>query len=243
MRIAIFEDEAISREQLKRSLQRLRPDCEVDFESDSLADAIEYFNNSPTIDLAFMDIELADGNCFDIFDRTNVNVPIIFTTAYSEFALQAFKTDSVDYLLKPIADADLLMALNKFQLRQRQVAVTAPMMPKRLLCNSGDNYFSIPAEQIAWLQSEDKYVVAITNDGDRRLAVSNNLSAISKQLVDNDFFQLSRNYTVAIRAIAKVSKYFRGRLSVTLRAGSVSERVTVSALRREQFLRWYGNLS
>ncbi|MCD8385859.1 MAG: LytTR family DNA-binding domain-containing protein [Bacteroidales bacterium] len=243
MRIAIFEDEAISREQLKRSLLRLRPEIEVDFESDSLADAIEYFDNSPDIDLAFMDIELADGNCFDIFSRANVNVPIVFTTAYSEYALQAFKTDSIDYLLKPIGDADLLMALNKFQRRQRQTQVSATSAPKRLLCNSGDNYFSIPAEEIAWLQSEDKYVVAVTNEGEKRLALSNNLSAISKQLVENDFFQISRNCTVAIRAIAKVSKYFRGRLSVTLRAGAVTERVTVSALRRDQFLRWYGNLS
>lgn len=166
MRIAIFEDEAFAREQLKRTIQRLRPNYQVVHESDSLADAIQYFSTIPEIDLAFMDIELADGNCFDIFSQANVNVPIIFTTAYSDFALKAFKTDSVDYLLKPIADVDLLMGINKFEQRRRSVdAMPSSFSPKRVLCTSCDTYYSLPISIIAWLQSEDKCVIAITNDG------------------------------------------------------------------------------
>lgn len=247
MKVAIFEDELFAREQLKLNLKRMKPDYQVVCESDSLAEAIEFFSTSAQVDLVFMDIELADGNCFDIFSQTNVDVPIIFTTAYTDFALKAFKTDSVDYLLKPISEAELLMAINKFELRRSrssaQLAADSNQLPaKRILCASGDSYSAIPIEEIAWLQSEDKYVFAITRQGERKLLVNTNLTAVSEQLSGPDFFQIARNITVSITAIDKVSKFFRGRLSVTLSAGHLTEKVTVSALRRDQFLKWYGGI-
>ncbi|MCD8387933.1 MAG: LytTR family DNA-binding domain-containing protein [Bacteroidales bacterium] len=243
MKVVIFEDELYAREQLKRNLQRLKPDYEIIYESDSLVEAINYFNSVPEVDLAFMDIELADGNCFDIFERVNVPCPIIFTTAYSDFALKAFRTDSVDYILKPVTESALLMAINKFELRKGRIESTEKKSEiKRILCTRGDNYSALDINDIAWLQSEDKYVVAITNDGVRHLTSSNNLASLSESLNAFDFFQLSRNCTVSFRAIKRVSKYFRGRLSITLSAGPVNEKVLVSALRRESFLNWYASL-
>ncbi len=243
MKVVIFEDELFARQQLKHNLLALKPGYEVVYESDSLADAIDFFNDNQKVDLAFMDIELADGNCFDIFERTHVPCPIIFTTAYTDFALKAFRTDSVDYILKPVTEAALLMAINKFELRNNR-ALPSDQRPevKRILCSSGDTYSAIDINDVAWLQSEDKYVFAITTEGTRHLTVSNNLSSLSESISALDFFQISRNCTVSFRAIKKVSKYFRGRLSVSLEAGKISEKVIVSALRREAFLSWFANI-
>lgn len=246
MRVAIFEDELFAREQLKLSIKRLRPKWQLVMESDSLAEAVDYFNNvaeGMEPDLIFMDIELSDGSCFDIFERAAVPCPVVFTTAYSEFALRAFRTDSVDYLLKPVTEAELLRAINKFESRKGEAVPAQAAVadsPSRILCMSGDMYSAISTESIAWLQSEDKCVVVVTMDGKRRLAVTANLSAIENQFDERKFFRLSRSVVANVASIVRVSKYFKGKLLVSIRAGELSERVVVTAARRDAFLAWYG---
>lgn len=112
---AVFENEEFARRNLIRTVSLLRPEYELDYEGESVEDAVEYFTSKPHPDFVLMDIELVDGNCFDIFRKVDVDVPIIFTTAYRDFALEAFNVKAVDYLLKPITEQNQLRALVKLE--------------------------------------------------------------------------------------------------------------------------------
>jgi Response regulator of the LytR/AlgR family len=251
MRYAIIEDEQFSRQRLQLTIERLHPDYVLDFAGSAIAEAVSYFQGKPDVDLVFLDVELADGNCFDIFDEVNVNAPVIFTTAYDEYALKAFKVHSIDYLLKPIADSDLSLAITKFE-RLRRQGITVPDYKhinqlidgkdhsQRILTISGDNFIHINISDIAFFMSEDNYVYAYLTSGKRKITNFNNLAELEAILSNNDFFQLSRNITASISSIKSVSKYFRGRLLVRLAIGHDTMEVTVSANRRDAFLDWLG---
>ena len=131
MNYIIIENEAFALENLKQTVARLRTDYNLTFTAESIEDAVEYLRMHPNIDLIFMDIELVDGNCFEIFRQVKVETPVIFTTAYDDFAIQAFQVNSIDYLLKPIGDEALGAALDKLErLTSKQTAApdytTAP---------------------------------------------------------------------------------------------------------------------
>ncbi|MCD8394757.1 MAG: LytTR family DNA-binding domain-containing protein [Bacteroidales bacterium] len=244
MNIAIFEDELFAREQLKLFLRRLRPQWQVVKESNSLAEAISYFNTpsgeSHTPDLIFMDIELSDGSCFDIFDRAAISSPVVFTTAYDNFALQAFKTPGIDYILKPVTEESLLRAINKFEQHFARTTPRSTPGTDRVLCVAGNNYSAVPFDDIAWLRADGKYVEITDFRGVTYLAATTNLSNLASELPRDRFFQISRSFMTNVKALEKVSKQFKGRLSVTLRASGVTERVIVSSARRNAFLDWYG---
>lgn len=248
MKYAIFEDEQFSLQRLQMSVERLHPDYHLDFCGSSVAEAVEYFRSEPDVDLIFMDIELADGMCFEIFEKVNPCAPVIFTTAYDEYALKAFKTDSIDYLLKPVADTDLSLAINKFERRrghgqaERQGAAESCYRPapRRILAISGDRYIPVGIDEVAFFLSEDNCVYACLKSGRRRLTKFANLSEVSDVVSQDEFYRLSRNVTASIQSIKSVSKYFRGRLLVRLEAGEDALEVTVSADKRNEFLNWLG---
>lgn len=249
MRYVIFEDELFAMQRLQLIVERLHPDYELAFKGTTVAEAIDFFQTGEAVDLVFMDIELADGNCFGISDEVNVNTPIIFTTAYDEFALRAFKVHSIDYLLKPIAESDLSLAITKFErLRSErqslpdysQLARQPKLGSTRILTVSGDNFLYIKLPEVAYFMSEDNYVFAYTTTGKRRMTNFSNLQDVLKILPGEDFFQLSRNIIASIGSIRSVSKFFRGRLTVHLKAGDEEQECTVSSSRREEFLAWLG---
>lgn len=247
MRYVIFEDELFAMQRLQLIVERLHPSYELAYKGTTVAEAIEFFQSGQDIDLVFMDIELADGNCFGIFDEVNVNTPIIFTTAYDEYALRAFKVHSIDYLLKPIAESDLSLAIAKFErLRseQRPSPDYSALVPKpetqRILTVSGDNFLYAELSEVAFFMSEDNYVLAYLTSGKRRMTNFSNLQDVVSILPTTDFFQLSRNIVASINSIKSVSKFFRGRLIVRLQAGEEEQECTVSSNRREQFLDWLG---
>lgn len=248
---AIIEDEDYVRDNLARTISRLRPDMKLVFESGSVKEAIDFFGTLPDVSLIFMDIELSDGNCFEIFDRVAVHSPIIFTTAYNEFALQAFEVYSLDYLLKPISDADLLKAIEKFE----RVTLGNPRDWRhltgsigqqirggtdRILVSSGDSfsYFNVP--DIAFFEADDGYIFAVQHDGKRRITNFANLQEVIEKTGEESFFQISRKIVVNIDALVKVSKHFRGRLLIRYKAGQEEYTETVSSTRRDDFLRWLG---
>ncbi len=247
----IIENEAFALENLKHTVARLRPDYHLMFTAESIEDSVEYLLGKPDIDLIFMDIELVDGNCFEIFRQVKVETPVIFTTAYDDFAIQAFQVDSIDYLLKPIGDEALSAALDKLErLTSKQTAapdytsllrqMLQPANRQRILLSSGDNYSYAMIDDVAYFLSEDKYVYAYLRSGQRRMTEFRNLAEVEEILDSSHFFLVARNIIASIESIGKVSKYFNGRLKVEVQAGTDRQEAMVSAARRQPFLDWLG---
>lgn len=250
----IVEDEYFARENLKSIISEVRPRWKLAFTSESVDETVSYFNEGGKCDLAFMDVELVDGNCFEIFSKSNVEVPIIFTTAYDEYAIKAFKVNSVDYLLKPVSVPATRNAIEKFErweeLHPRQTvdykSIAASLAAlnggrRRLLISQGNGYSVIDVEDVAYFVSEEKYVFAVDLSGHRNITEYTNLNQLESDIDARQFFRAARNVIVGIRAIQRVHKYFNGRLKVTVRDGSSSLSVIVSAARRDDFLRWFGD--
>lgn len=253
MRYAIIEDNHFAREHLRILISKIRPDWELAFIGTSVASTVMYLKDSPDIDLMFMDIELSDGRCFAIFEQTGTTVPVIFTTAYDEFAIQAFKVNSLGYILKPVNENELNHAIDKYEylrtqvmngghkddsnIQSRDVAATSI---QRILISSGDKYTYIHLDDISYFTSEDNYVFAFLKNGSSHLITIKNLSSLDEMLPADRFFRLSRNVIASIESISSVSKYHRGRLKVVVCAGDSTIEIMVSAERRDYFLNWFG---
>lgn len=249
MEYVIIENEQYAKENLQRMVEAIRPDWHLALASKTVEDSVAFFKRKHNVGLIFMDIELDDGTCFEIFNEVQIATPVIFTTAFDEYALKAFKVNSVDYLLKPVSEQDVKDALHKFESLQKQLQVDygqleksfAEMKPhSRILISSGDNYGFVNVDDIAYFVSEDKYVYAHLLNGRRHLTEFSNLSDLMARLDTTRFFQISRNIISSIHSIAKVSKFFTGRLRVTLKSGNEEQVVVVSAARRHKFLDWLG---
>ncbi len=249
MKYAIIEDEYIAQQQLQDLIRSFRPAWQLEMTAESIEESIEYFSDAHGIDLIFMDIELADGNCFEIFKEVKIDIPVIFTTAYDEYAIQAFSINSVQYLLKPLAEEDLHKAIVKFEtvckpreenfLYQRLAMKLNPYR-NRILTLSGDNYVPVLVNEIAFFLSEDKCVYAYLLDGRRKLTEFSNLNEVLENLNPNDFTLISRNVVTSIYAVKQVARFFKGRLLVTVVAGTEKLEVTVSAAKRQGVLDWLG---
>lgn len=246
VRYGIIENERLALAELKRMIGLLRPEWEIVFTGETVEEAIAFFRSEPDVDIIFLDIELDDGSSFDIFKSVEVNLPIIFTTAYDEFCLQAFKVNSIDYLLKPLSLEDLAQAIAKFEkgristVPANKLAELRNKTASRILIASGDRYSFINIEDVAWFMSEDKYVFAVTTEGKRHLISYPSLGDLEKDLDETDFFRITRKYIVRVSAIESVSKFLKGRLYCHLKAGDSAENVLIRAERRDEFLQWLG---
>lgn len=259
MNYIIIENERLALDLIKTLIKRVRPQWELAYTAATVEDAVNFFKTNPDIDLCFMDIELNDGDCFCIFEEVEIGAPVIFTTAYDEFMLKAFKVHSVDYLLKPILETDVEKAILKFEryyagrrsvnkelyhhLKELSEAKRQTPSLRRVLTVAGDNYNFVPVENIAWLVSEDKYVYVVDLEGNRRMTTFSTLSEASELLSRDSFFCLRRNLICSATAIKGVSKYFKGRLKVRLQSGSHEVEAVVSSEKRQEFLNWLGEAS
>lgn len=250
MKYAIIENEEFARINLRNMIEAVRPEYLCVFTAETVEECVEYFSSRPDVQLIFMDIELDDANCFELFRNVKIEIPVIFTTAYDEFAVKAFKVNSVDYLLKPITEKDVLDAIEKFEKRisvqgLEQISVANEMarakIRSRILVSSGDSYSFIHTDDIAWIMAEDKYVSIVTTDGRVRLSDFGSLGELTDVLDPLEFFQISRGVIASISSIVKISKFLKGRLRVELRAGESSRSEIVSAARRPEFLDWVGH--
>lgn len=247
----IVEDEYYARENLKRTIAALRPEWQLVFTSESVGDTKQFLESGQRCDLAFMDIELVDGNCFDTLSDIDFDIPVIFTTAYDKYAIKAFKVCSVDYLLKPVSESSAAEAIEKFE---RYFA--HPVKPdyaellsainrlsgrggrKRLLISRGNEYKFIETADIAYFFSEEKCVFAIDKNGRSHITEYSNLNNLENDVSRKDFFRCSRNTIVALAYITHIRKWFNGRLKVSVKNGDEQLSVTVSAARRDDFLKW-----
>lgn len=248
MEYIIVENEIYAKEKLKSMVQEIRPDAILAGESGTIEDTvnlIEHLKKTP--DLIFLDIELDDGNCFEIFRRTDVKSPVIFTTAYDNYMLQAFKENGIAYLLKPILKEDLAHALDKLERlkglsseNQASARMENRRWRQRLLIVNGDQYSFVNVSEIAYLLSEDKYVFAILKSGKRQLTEIGSLADALPCLDRHQFFQTARNLIINIESIEKVVKHFNGRLKVILSVHGEKMETMVSAARKHDFLEWMG---
>ncbi|MBP3331292.1 MAG: response regulator transcription factor [Tidjanibacter sp.] len=246
MRTVIIEDETAAAVNLKALLKASYPEMEVVALLESVTDAVEWFNANPAPELVFMDIHLADGNAFKIFNRITIQSPIIFTTAYDQYALEAFKVNSVDYLLKPIAADDLNRAINKLKLLGKQelsdysdnIAQMARTQNEShtFLVNVRDKIVPLRSEEIAYCHTLNEHVSAYTFDN-TTMPMDKTLEAIVSLLPKNSFFRANRQFIISRKAIKDISVWFGSRLAVNL-IMETPERIVISKARVPEFKQW-----
>jgi DNA-binding LytR/AlgR family response regulator len=248
MKALIVEDEPLSANYLKTLLFKVAPEIEVVKMLDSVKSVINYLKYKPDIDLLFFDIHLADGLSFEIFQQVEVLQPVIFTTAYDEYAIKAFKVNSIDYLLKPIGLSDLKTALNKFNTQNASLNIANnhkhqlafEMMNKsqktRFIVKMGENLSSIKTEEIAFFIAEDGIVILATKEG-KRFPIDYTMDALEAIVNKDLFFRINRKLILNIDQIIQVQTYFNGRLKIKLKH-ELNDECIVSRERVNDFKRW-----
>ncbi len=242
----IIEDEHLAAEELQRMMRKLRPDYHLIGIGDSIRKTCQLLNNSsPNLILA--DIRLSDGLSFDIFFQIATDTPIIFTTAYDEYAIQAFRNNSVDYLLKPIDEEYLERALAKFEkynqttfavehLQHAASEYQSHIIKTRFLVQIGDEFRHVETKNIAYFYSEEKYTYLYTTQN-KKYIIPYTLDSLQNMIDNKQFFRISRNCICAIQGIARCSRYFSGRLCVQLKPESPAN-IIVSRSRAADVLNW-----
>lgn len=253
MKVLIIEDEAPAFRRLQKLIQEINPQVEIVEVLDSVKEAIKWFNTYTQPDLIFMDIQLADGLSFEIFEEVKVNKPVIFTTAYDEYTLKAFKVNSIDYLLKPLNKNDLAHSLQKFEEMQQLFGTPKAQefqqllasfkqntmsveYKSRFLIKTTDRLISLLEHEIAYFYTESGLVYVRTNK-EKRYPLDYTLDDLEKLLDPKYFFRLNRQFITRLQAIHEIHKYFNGKLLVKLQP-SYTEEVVVSREKASLFKRW-----
>ena len=251
MQVLIIEDEAPAANRLTVLLQRISNEINVVQKLDSVEAAVNYLQSASNIDLIFMDIQLADGLSFDIFQRTTVTTPVIFTTAFDQYTLKAFKVNSIDYLLKPIDEAELNCAVDKYRRfyykkdddfsekiikLMREMNTTA--YTERLLIKRGQQLSYLKTATTAYCYADGKLCYAVDFDSNKYL-LETNLSQLEEQLHPAKFYRINRTLLVNIESIMKVHTWLGGRLKLELSLKAHAETV-VSRERVSGFKNWLG---
>ena len=251
MKVIIIEDEKLSAEHLTVLLQKIDSSILVIKYFDTVKASVNAFKEGLKADLIFLDIHLADGNSFEIFNQIELEIPIIFTTAFDNYAIQAFKQNSIDYLLKPIALQELQFALEKFNKLQQignkdlisSIAEAYQQMNKeyktRFLVKSGQTIDTIKTEEIHHFETKESMSFLITNKGNH-YSIDYTLDQLETMLQPKDFFLINRKIILNIHSIEKVSTYFNSRLSITTNFLDNDARI-VSRDRVNDFKKWLDN--
>ena len=248
--VVIIEDEIVAAQRLERLIFQIRPEYNIIATLQTIEEAVEWLSQNRAPYLVFMDIHLADGFSFAIFDKVKIDSPIIFVTAYSEHALNAFDVNGIDYLLKPINRERLTQAIVKVEKFGNNSG--NPQLISNLVDaiqekqNRNKTHFLIPykdkliplaIDDIAYIISEFKIARVVTYNL-QGYSIDHSLEELTKQLNPNDFFRANRQYIVAHKAINDLSVWFGGKLSVNLKV-HVDERIIVSKARVSEFKSWY----
>ena len=250
-RLLIIEDEKPAAEWLRQLITKFDPQISILAVIDSVGGAVDWFLQNPPPDLVFMDIQLADGLSFEIFERVKVPCPVIFTTAYEEYAIKAFKVNSVDYLLKPIAFNELENAFQKFRSQAQNVnespAITIELLSKvremlrkqyktRFVIKVGEHLKSVPVEDILFFYSLEKATYLCTADFKTYL-VDYSLDRISEMIDERLFFRINRKYILSNLSIADIVVYSNSRLKIKLKKTD-EESIIVSRDKVAAFKDW-----
>jgi two-component system, LytTR family, response regulator len=263
MKAIIIEDEELAAEGLSISLKKVEANIEILAILDSVKTAVHWLKNNPAPDLAFLDIQLADGLSFEIFEQTPINCPVIFTTAYDEYALRAFRVNSIDYLLKPIGTEDLKRTFEKLRLLKGEISssstppqylsqdlikqvmaiatqqVKTPQYKTRFMIKIGEHLQTFPVEDIDFLMGENKIVWLYHKNG-RKYIVDYTLDQLEDLLEPNRFFRLNRQFIASIETIKDVISYSNSRLKIVFQNPPNKEDIIMSREKVEAFKSWLG---
>lgn len=254
MKILIIEDEELAVKKLHKMLISIDKDIEVIANLDSIESSVEWLENNETPDLIMMDIELLDGQSFEIFNRVKVMSPVIFTTSYDEYALKAFKVNSVDYLLKPIQKEDLTAALDKYKkmfvaaapppinmdmlVKELQQKLQPKEFRKRFLVKNVQKLVSVETDEIAYFYSDGRLNFFKTYDN-KKYVVDYTMDEMEEMLDPEKYFRISRSFYVSIASVDQINDYFGNRLILTLKP-VVDKEALVSREKVTEFKKWLG---
>lgn len=246
MKAIIIEDEPLSVAELRTTLAEVAPQIEVVATAASVAEAAKVIAGV-SHDLIFMDIHLEDGSGFDIFDRTDITVPVIFITAYDSYALKAFENKGIDYLLKPFGRDDLQRAIDKLGLLSGGGSPSAepdgptqasPVYQERFLVHMGARMKSVTTAEIAYFMADGKYLHLVTHDG-KDYIVDRTLTEVGEKLPPNLFFRINRRFIIAFDSIREMIRYSGSRIKVVLNPPlAEGEEAFVSTDRAQDFRQW-----
>lgn len=246
MKAIIIEDEPLSAAELRTSLAEVAPYIEVVATASSVAEAVETIARVDH-DLIFMDIHLEDGSGFDIFERADISVPVIFITAYDSYALKAFENKGIDYLLKPFGLDDLRRAIDKLGLlsgggsafaEHGAPTQTPPVYQERFLVHMGARMKSVTTAEIAYFMADGKYLHLMTHDG-KDYILDRSLTDVGEKLPPNLFFRINRRFIISFDAIREMIRYSGSRIKVLLNPPlAEGEEAFVSTDRVPDFRQW-----
>lgn len=256
MKILIVEDEELAVKKLQKTLFSVDETAQVAGVTDSIKGTVEWLQTNPSPDLILMDIELADGQSFEIFNLMPVKVPVIFTTSYDEYALKAFKVNSIDYLLKPIQKEELQAALGKFKqmtaapvdsqagvsidnlIKELQQKLQPKEYRKRFLVKQAQKLVSIDISEIAYFYSDGRLNFFKTADN-KKFVVDYTMDELEEMLDPEKYFRPSRSFYVSVNSIDQIHDYFGNRLLLHL-TPAVDKEVLVSREKVMDFKKWMG---
>ncbi|MGB8190283.1 MAG: LytTR family DNA-binding domain-containing protein [Chitinophagaceae bacterium] len=253
MKILIVEDEELAVKKLQKTLASVDDTADVVGITDSIKSTVEWLMDNPQPDLILMDIELADGQSFEIFNLTEVKSPVIFTTSYDEYALKAFKVNSVDYLLKPIQKDELQAAVSKFHklkvtaktdinidslVKELQQKLQPRQYRKRFLVKHGQKLVSVEIDEITYFYSDGRINFFKTADN-RKFVVDYTMDELEEMLDPDRYFRISRSFYVSVNSIDKIDDYFGNRLILGLKP-AVDKEALVSREKVSDFKKWMG---
>ena len=253
MTILIIEDEDPAFRRLQKMLKDLVPDHTLLNQIVSVSSALRWFKENEAPDLIISDIQLSDGISFEIFRQVDIKCPVIFTTAYDQYAIEAFKVNSIDYLLKPVKKEELVKAVTKFKALMAAAASPAidinkllqSLQPagteykKRFVVRYGEHIKTIDIEEVVYFYTEDKATFLCTKDS-RRFVVDFNLDTLDSILDPKIFFRINRQYIISINSIAEMFAYSKSRVLIKLNPAAKHETI-VSTERSADFKHWLGD--
>jgi two-component system, LytTR family, response regulator LytT len=249
IKVLLIEDEILAAKRLRKLLTQLDRNIDVIQHCESIETTLAFLNTNPEIDLMLMDIKLGDGLSLEILKHVDIQTPIIFTTAFDEFTLKAFKLNSVDYLLKPVDVEELAHAFDKYEnLYQKDTMgvdihnliskLAFPPYKERFLIKHGVQMVIVMSQDISYFYTEDGYTHLITTDG-RKYIIDDTLDALQKELNPRYFFRINRSMLIKVDAIQRIEQYFNSRYSLQVIPPYKNE-VLVSRERVREFKEWIG---
>jgi len=247
MKVLILEDETLAADKLQSALLELQPDWQIVSRIKSVSSAVEWLESNPHPDLIISDIRLLDGLAFDIFTKVKVDKPVIFTTAYDQYAIRAFEVNSIDYLLKPVEKEKLKNALSKVQTSKEPplpdynevlnfIKSNKAAYKSRFMVRLGQRIVAVTSEKIAYFYSENKLTYIVTLDN-KKFPMDQPLDELIDLLDPVRFFRANRQFIVAFDSIAEIHPYFKGRIKIVLQPKS-DEEVVISSERTPDFKKW-----
>lgn len=247
MKLLIIEDETAAAKNLRSILQSVTPDAQILDTIDTVVDSVEWFKSNPAPDLVFMDIHLSDGESFKIFEMVNVVSPVIFTTAYDQYALKAFQTNGIDYLLKPIQEEEVRRAVEKWRLltgvdRSDYTSKVDKLVAEHhdecqnFLVRFRDKLIPVSQNEIAYCYTCEEKVYAYGYNGER-YQMEYTLEALHGMLSPKRFYRANRQFIISRDAVVDVSVWFGSRLSVNLKV-EIPEKIIVPKARVSEFKQW-----